>query len=164
MQYKPNPNPDAQKREIQPAPAPAGGDSISVQGNVGPGSVVGRGSVTASNIAGGDLISNSGTVGSAEEFADLIAQLRDMLAQARDKGEMDAQTASQAMQQLQSAQELVKQTPKAPKPEIVKKLEAVTTIIDAAVDTLTNQGSVATILIKALPIAVMLVRLATRLF
>ena len=37
-------------------------------------------------------------------------------------------------------------------------------MIDAAVDMLTQEGSVGAILLKALPVAVMLVRLATHIF
>ncbi len=165
MQDKPNPNPDAPKREIPPLPSQVSGDNIVIMGDVGPGASVGSGSVNAANVAGGDVVVNNGTVGgSAEQFAELIAQLKEMLVQARDKGEMDETTAKRAIEQLDSAQEMVKQKPKPSKPEIVNKLEGVAAIIDSAVETLTAQGSVAMILLKALPVVVMLVQLATKLF
>jgi len=166
MQDKPNPNPDAPKREIPPMPAQVGGDNIVVMGNVSAGGNVGGGSVKANYIAGGDMVINNGTVGanSGEQFAELLAQLKDMLTQANDKGEMDDLTAKQAITQLESAEKLIKEEKKPPKPEIVKKLEAVADVINAAIDTLTQDGSVAMILLKALPIAVMLVKLASKLF
>jgi hypothetical protein len=165
MQDKPNPNPDDPKREIPPMPSQVSGDNIIIMGDVRAGSV-GSGSVTANYISDGDMVINNGTVGGGggQDFAELLAQLKEMLMQAREKGEMDELTAKQAISQLDSAEKLVKDEKKPPKPELIRKLEAVAQIIDSAVDTFTQDGSVAMILIKALPIAVMLVRLAGKLF
>ena len=167
MLDKPNPNPGEPKREITPAPPSVGGDHIVIQGSVGPGANIGGGSVTADHIAGGDItIHNGGGVaaGSPQQFVEMLADLRTLLEQAREKGELDPLLAGQAIKNLDTAQELVSKDQKPPKPELLKRLEAVAQMIDAAVDMLTQDGSVGSILLKALPVAVMLVKLATHIF
>ncbi|GAB4443706.1 MAG: hypothetical protein Kow00120_13180 [Anaerolineae bacterium] len=61
-----------------------GGMAINVHGNVGPGAVVGSGSVHAHTIVGGDLIQGIPGADQAQkdELAELIAQLNQMLKQA----------------------------------------------------------------------------------
>ncbi len=166
MLDKPNPNLDEPKREIPPAPPSVGGDHIVIQGNVGPGANVGSGSLTADTIAGGDItITNGGAPANGhQQFAEMLADLRAMLEQAKEKGELDPLLAGQAIKNLDSAQELVTKDKKPPKSEIMKRLEAVAQMIDAAVDMLTQDGSVGSILIKALPVAVALIKIASHLF
>lgn len=176
MPDNPNPNLSEPKKEIpgprvtSPGPTPpgsVGGDHIIIQGNVGPGASVGSGSVTADYIAQGDITINNGggaKANSPEQFVELLADLRALLEQAKEKGELDPLLAGQAIKNLDTAVEMVSKEQKPPKPELLKRLEAVAQMIDAAVDMLTQDGSVGSILLKALPVAVMLVKLATHLF
>ena len=166
MEDKPNPNLEPPKREIPPVPSQVSGDNIVVMGNVSAGANVGSGSVTATHISGGDMVINNGTVGSGsgEQFADLLVKLKELLMQAQEKGEMDPESAKRAIEQIDSTEKILKEEKKPPKPEIVKRLEAVAEVINAAIDTLTQDGSIAMILIKALPVAMMLVKLAGKLF
>ena len=173
MLDKPNPNSTEPKREIPPTPEPrvgspgasVGGDHIIIQGNVGPGASVGSGSVNADYIVQGDLtINNNGAVANTpERFAEMLGELHAMLEQAREKGELDPALAREALENVEAATTLIKTEKKPPKPELIKKLEAVAKMIDAAVEMLTGDG-VGSILVKALPIAVALIKLATHLF
>lgn len=176
MLDKPNPNPGEPKREIPPAPpeprtvlpGSVGGDHIVIQGSVGSGANVGSGSVTADQIAGGDItiINNGGgkAANSPQQFVEMLGDLRTMLEQAKEEGELDPLLAGQAIKNLNSAEELITKDQKPPKPEILKRLEAVAQMIDAAVDMLTQDGSVGSILLKALPVAVALIKVASHLF
>jgi hypothetical protein len=137
-----------------------------ITGNIGPGSNIGRGSARSNNIAGNDLVINNGTFAEGQtQFSDLLADLRELIVQAKEKGELDGTLAKQAVEQLETAAEMVKKDKKPDKPILIKKLEAVAEMIQAAVEVFTaGDGGIATILVKALPIAFLLVKLATRLF
>ncbi len=165
MQDQPNSNQTSLQKEAAASP-PGGGDHIVITGNIGPGSNIGRGSVQSTHIAGNDLVINNGVVAEGQtQFSDLLADLKEMLLQAKDKGELDDTLAKQAVEQLEAAADMVKKEKKADKPVLIKKLEAVADMIQAAVEMFTaGDGGIATILVKALPIAFMLVKLATRIF
>ena len=156
----------SEPRPIPPGPSSVGGDHIIIQGNVGAGANVGSGRVFADYIAQGDMTIQQGGAknGTPEQFVELIGDLRVMLEEAKQKGELDPLLAGQAIKNLDAVAEEVAREPKPPKPDLIKRLEAVAQVIDAAVDMLTQDGSVGSILLKALPVAVMLVRLATHLF
>jgi hypothetical protein len=165
MEDKPNSNHSEQKRETPPAPVSVGGDYTAIQGNV-IGSNLGRGSLSADYIAAGDIVINNGVVaaGTPEEFLGMLSDLRALLEQAREKGEIDPAAAKHAIQNVESTAQLVQKEKKPPKPEIVQRLDAVIEMIDTALDKLTREGSVGSILLKTLPVAVMLVKIAAQLF
>ena len=165
MQDQPNSNQKSQ-RESPPASSSVGGDHIVITGNVGPGVNIGRGSATFQNIAGNDLVTNNGVISDGQtQFTDLLDDLKDMILQAKDKGELDGILAKQAVEQLDTAADMIKKEKKTAKPVLIKKLEAVAEMIEAAVEVFTaGDGGIATILVKALPIAYMLVKLAARIF
>ena len=166
MDNKPDTNLSQPKKEIPPAPSTVGGDHIVIQGNVGAGASVGSGRVISEYIAQGDMtIQHAGAkTATPEQFVEMIGDLRVMLEQAKDKGELDPLLAGQAIKNLDAVAEEVSQKDQPHKPDMIKRLEAVAQVIDAAVDMLTQDGSIGSILLKALPVAVMLVRLATHLF
>lgn len=165
MQDQPNSNQASSQKETVTPPS-GGGDHIVITGNIGPGSNIGRGSVQSAHIAGNDLIINNGVVTESHaQFSDLLADLKEMILQAKEKGELDGSLAKQAVEQLEAAAELVKKEKKTDKPLILQKLEAVADLIEDAVEMFSAQdGGIATILLKALPIAAILVKLATHIF
>jgi hypothetical protein len=165
MSDKPNPNPDEPKREIPPAPPSVGGDYIVVQGDVGTGAVIGGGSLTADYIARGDIVINNGIVAEdPAQFVELLNSLKQLLQEAEDKGEFAPPLAKQAIQNVSTAAAMVEKDKKPPKPELLKRLESVVQLIGTGLDTITADGSVGSLLLKALPIAVALVKLASHLF
>lgn len=165
MQDQPNANQTSTQKETVTPPS-GGGDHIVITGNIGPGASIGRGSVQSNHIAGNDLVINNGIVSEGQaQFSDLLADLKDMILQAREKGELNGTLATQAVEQLETAADMVKKKKKEDKPILVQKLEAVADLIEDAVETFSaNDGGIATILVKALPIAAILVKLATHLF
>jgi hypothetical protein len=165
MQDQPNSNQTSSQKDAD-VPSAGGGDHIVITGNIGAGSNIGRGSLRATHIAGNDLIINNGVVaGGQTQFADLLADLKELIVQAKEKGELDDTLAKQAVEQLETAAEMVKKDQKPDKPILIKKLEAVADMIQAAVEMFTaGEGGIATVLVKALPIAAILVKLAMRLF
>ena len=69
---------------------------IAVGGNVGPGAVIGTGSVEANNIVGRDLVSPNSDVASGktrQDFSQLLAALRELIQKAQDTGEIAKQDA-----------------------------------------------------------------------
>ena len=165
MQDQPNSNQTSSQKDADAPPA-GGGDHIVVTGNVGPGASIGRGSVRSTYIAGNDLTVNNGAFAQGQtQFTDLLADLKELIVEAKEKGELDSTLAKQAVEQLEAAADMVKKDKKPDKPILIKKLEAVSDMIQAAVEMFTaGEGGIATILVKALPIAAILVKLAMRIF
>lgn len=145
----------------------SGGDTITIQGNVGHGAVIGRGSMSAHNIVGGDMtLNNSGVMaGDQAQFSDLLIELKELLVKAHQCGEMPEPQAKEAIQTLEKTVTEIKKEEKPPRPAIVTGLERVADMIEDAVDIFNSQGAgVAKTLIRALPIAALLVKLALRIF
>lgn len=164
MESQPNPSSIDEKRETNTERSPVGGDHIVIHGNVGPGANVGKGSVRADQIAGHDLIVNGVLANGQNQFGDLLTELRNLLVEAKEAGELDDQMAQEAISNVEAAVELVTGEKTPAKPTLIKKLETVVDLIDAAVDTFGAEGGVAKILLRALPIAALLVKLALRFF
>jgi dihydroorotate dehydrogenase len=164
MTNQPDPNPDASKREIPPAPA-AGGTSYVVYGSVGPGANIGSGSVTADQIAGNDIVINGMNIDNqGQKFADLLNDLKDMLLKAREAGEIPVEKAQEVIEQIESARELVEQEKKPSKETLIQKLQRVMEVIDDVLENVSESKSPAAILIKALPFAALLIKLAAQIF
>ena len=164
MDNKPDLNSSAPKKEAESGQHPVGGDRIEIHGNVGPGASVGRGAVYADQIAGHDLIVSGVLTGDQSQFGDLLTELKALLLQAQEAGELDEPVADQAITELDAAVDLIKQESKLDRQNLIKKLKAVTDLIDAAVDTFSAEGGVAKVLLRALPIAALLLKLAVRFF
>jgi hypothetical protein len=164
MTDQPNPNPDVSKREIPPAPA-AGGTSYVVYGNVGPGANIGSGTVTADQIAGNDIVINGMNIDNqGEKFANLLDDLKEMLVKAREAGEIPLEKAQEVIQELESARELVEQDKKPSKETLIQKLQRVMEVIDDVLENFGENKSPAAILIRALPFAALLIKLAAQIF
>lgn len=165
MENKPNPNIIPPKREMPPSPPVVGGDHIVIQGDVGAGANVGRGSVQNDYLAQGDIVINNGILADGQnQFVNMLGDLKTLLRQAQEKGELDAPLAKEAIDNLDGTTEIIEKEKKPPKPEIIKRLESVANLIGAALDMLTQEGTVGSILLKALPIAVTLIKIATKIF
>lgn len=151
---------------------PAAGDSITIGGNVGPGAAVGSGSsVQARTIAGRDVILNGGAdadipaepEAARVRFTELLAELRQLIAKAREQGEIDGTVAEDVIQTLeQTAKMAEKADQPPPKSLIQRKLTYVLDLIDQAAEAL--DGGVVGILVRAVPVAALLVRLAGHIF
>ncbi len=168
MQNQPNSNDydgnaSAGGREAAP-PQPAGGDQYIFNGNVGPLVNIGRGSITAHQMSGHDLIVNGGVIDNKNQFADLLADLRDMIIKAKDLGELPEKMAHEVVDELETARKLVKEEPKPPRETLIQKLQHVIDIIDNALESLDRSRSPAALLIKAVPFVAMLIRLASQIF
>mgnify|MGYP001592471064 CR=1 FL=1 len=145
----------------------SGSDTITVHGSIGQGAVVGQGSMTVRNIVGGDMtLNNSGVMaGDQAQFSDLLIELKELLVKAHQCGEMPEPQAKEAIQTLDRTVTDIKKEEKPPRPAIVTGLERVADMIEDAVDIFNSQGAgVAKTLIRALPIAALLVKLALRIF
>lgn len=160
MTDQPNPNPNDQKREIPHAPG-----SIIVYGNVGPGASIGSGSVTADQIAGNDLIINGTNIDNqGQRFADLLEDLKDLLVKAKDSGELPMEKAQEVIKELEAAKEMIEGQKKPPKDTLIQRLQRVVEVIDDVIDNLNESNHPAAVLLKALPFAALLIRLASQIF
>lgn len=157
-QETPAPPPDAEKHGNG-----VGGDNIIVQGNVSAGSVVGRGTVRTDNIAGGNVTLNGQQAAHAREFADLMGELRTLIIDAHKSGEIDEQIASKALNNLSETAEMLTQEEHPPKGQIMRRLQYVADVLDMAADLFTAGGGPAKVLLKALPVANMLIKIAARM-
>jgi hypothetical protein len=165
MDNKPNPNPFAPKKESgEQSPAGANNNVINIGGDVGMLANVGSGSVYTDQVAGRDLIINGVLADSTTGFADLLVDLKDLILKAKEAGELGDTVAQQAVATLEEAAELITKEKKPPKQQLVKKLEFVADLLDAATDLIGASGGVSKILMQAAPIAAFLVKLALRLF
>lgn len=165
MNTKPDSNLEPEKRETGPPDPPAGGDHIVIYGDVGPGANVGRGSARSDYNAGRDLIINGVVAETPDQFADLLAELHGLIQEAQQAGELDEPTAQDVLSSLESATDMIRQETKPVKSKLIKKLQYVADVIDAAVDVFDTQaGGVAKFLLRALPFAALLVKLASRIF
>src|SRR5574341_2287618 len=159
-----NPNTFPSKNEVPISPQP-GGDSFVVYGSVGPGAVVGRGSVTADQIAGGNLIVNGAVVdGNQGSFADLLEQVKELLIQAKAAGELLPPKADEVIEELESAKELVEKDKNPPKETLLQKLRHVADIIDDALESFDQNRSPAAVLLKAIPFLALLIKLESQIF
>ena len=143
-----------------------GGDTYNIGGqgstiHIGPGGVIGRGQVNAENIAAGDIVIHAAAGSGKHSFVDLLAELKGMIITASEKGELPEAVATEVIGELDSAEEMLA-TGKAPAREgLLGKLENVVETIENVVDLVEEKGG---ILVKALPFAIMLLRVAGDLF
>jgi hypothetical protein len=143
---------------------PRNGDSIIIYGNVGVGASVGRGFVNAEQIAGNDLIVNGTMIDNQGQFSDLLDQLKEMMTKAKELGELPEQIAHDVIQEIDSAQDLIKDEKKPPKETLIQKLQHIVDMIDNVLESANESRSPVAILIKALPFAAVLLRIASQLF
>jgi hypothetical protein len=168
MDEQPNPNRNLPQTEDSKdnKSVTIGGDHNVVHGNVGPGAVVGRGTVHGTHFAGHDLIIQQGSSSTDEEtqFSDLLVELKELIVKARESGEIGVTAAQQVISDIEQASDLVKKDKKPPKGRLVQKLSSVSSVLEAAVEVVVPDESKAEFLLRAVSIAAVLIRLAMRLF
>lgn len=172
MPDKPTPNQSDTESAPPPADQPTpttgpyvGRDHITAH-DVGAGASIGSGSVSAENIAGHDLTISNGAQRREEEtrFAEEMGHLRGLIVKAYKAGELSEATARKALANLEETGKLIAQERKPPRIEIVRRLQYIADILDAAADFLSSSGGVAKVVLQALPVAALLIKLASRLF
>jgi ERCC4-type nuclease len=138
-------------------------DIIIIEGDVGTGATI-KGTITANNIAGGNIVISDNTVNSPEQFASLLKELQTLIEQAKTAGELDHDAAQRANAELQEATAAIENEERPLRRFVMEKLESVSETLNAAAEALTMGGKVARILIKAIPFVALLIRLAERVF
>src|SRR5688572_23362953 len=109
--------------------------SISIGGDVGVGANVGFGQVNADQIAGHDNIINGMNIDSqGQKFADLITDLKNLLLQAHQAGELPEERARELIGNLEQAKEIVENEKKPTKAPLIEKLQRVFDVIDDTLD------------------------------
>jgi hypothetical protein len=167
MDEQPNPNRNSPQKEDGRGnkSVTIGGDYNVAHGNVGPGSVVGRGTVNGTHFVGNDLIIQQGSSSDEQtRFADLLTELQELIVKARESGEIDAAAAQQVISNIEQASDLVKKEKKPPKGKLVAKLSSASSILEAAAEVFIPDESKAGFLLRAVSIAAVLIQLAMRLF
>ena len=164
MDNKPYSNPPLPEDESDHSHVHAGRDHIVIQGDVGAGANVGSGINSIDYVAGGDMVVNNGQELAAKEseFVQHMSELRRYVVEAHKSGEINERVARKVVENLNETAKLATETKPPPKNEILRKLQYVADVLDTAVDMIGNgPGS---ILIKALPVAALLIKIATRIF
>ena len=167
MDEQPNPNRKLPQTEDSGGnkSVTIGGDNIVVHGNIGPGAVVGSGSVNGTNFAGNDLvIQQGGSTDEQTQFSDLLSELKELIVKARESGEIGMTAAQQVLTDIEQATDLVKKDKKPSKGRLVQKLSSVSSVLEAAAEVFVPDESKAEFLLRAVSIASVLIRLAMRLF
>ena len=139
--------------------------NISIGGDVGVGSSIGFGSVSADQIAGNDIVINGMNIDNqGQKFADLLGDLKDLLLKAKETGELIEPAANEVIKQIDSAKDLIEKEKNPPKDTLIEKLHRVMETIDDALEGLNRSHAPAVMLLKALPFVAMLIKLASQIF
>jgi hypothetical protein len=142
---------------------PVGGDQINIGGNVLPGAVVGSGSSQIGILINGGLNIGSGQEITREHFVEMLKELRSLVARAEQAGELEPGQARQALKNLEEAVDMATHD-KPPKTRLLAKLTVIADLLDAAASTADLARGALQWLVKAVPVAAILVELAQRLF
>jgi hypothetical protein len=143
--------------------ANVGGDQIIINGNVAPGAVVGSGSSQIGILIDGGLNVGSGQEVTREHFVEMLKELRSLIARAEQAGELEPRAARKTLRNLEDAVEMVSHD-KPPKTRLLVKLAMIAELLEASASATELARGAVQWLIKAVPIAAMLVELAQRLF
>jgi hypothetical protein len=158
MTNQPNPNDPSDKKDS------GNTYSISIGGNIGAGASIGFGSVTADQIAGNDIIVNGMNIDNeGQRLSELITELKDLLNKAHQAGELPEDKAREVISTLEQAQELVEKEKVPPKGTLMQKFQRVMEVIDDVLDSMNDSKHPAALLIKALPLAAVLIKIASQL-
>ena len=87
-----------------------------------------------------------------------------LLIQAQQAGELPEDKARELIENLEQAKKIVQNEKKPPKAPVIEKLQRVFDVIDDMLDTFNESKHPAALLIKALPIAALLIKLAAQIF
>lgn len=124
---------------------------------------IGSGSIQADKIAIGDIYGDAAAPSSPAELAELVTSLTDLITEAKDAGELPDTVAAKAISSLVETTELIKKDEKPPKGQVMRRLQYVADVLEAAVDMFADGDGVASILLRALPIVNLLIRVAGRI-
>lgn len=164
MDNKPDSNQKPPEKGSEPKHASAGRDHIVITGDVGTGTNIGSGIYSADYIAGGNMTVNNGQMVDPEkaEFARRMVDLRQTIIEAHKSGEINERVARKVIDNLNETAKLATEEKPPPKSAILRKLQYVADILDTAVDMLGDGPG--RVLVRALPIAALLIKIATRIF
>ena len=164
MDNKPDSNQKLPEKGSAPNHASAGRDHIVITGDVGTGANIGSGIYSADYIAGGDMSVLNGQNPNPEkvEFAQRMVELRQTIIEAHKSGEINERVARKVIDNLNETAKLATEETPPPKSAILRKLQYVADILDTAVDMLGDGPG--RVLVRALPIAALLIKIATRIF
>lgn len=164
MDDKPDSNQQMTDEESDTGHASVGRDHIVITGDVGTGANIGSGTYTADNVAGGDITVNNGPEATADraEFTRQMLELRRTIVEAHKSGEINERVARKMIDNLNDTAKLASEADPPPKNAILSKLQYIADILDTAVDMLGNGPG--RVLVRALPIAALLIKIATRIF
>lgn len=140
--------------------------SINIGGNVGPGAAIGSNATVQAkgHIAGRDITANSETNGQTpEDFVKILGELRKLIEMAQQEGELEKAAAKIALEGIDAATEMAAQEPP-PKRPIIRKLEDLSELLDGAADTFKAAGGAARVIGRAVPVAALLLKLASYVF
>ena len=152
----------AEQPPAQP-PDPQSGSVFHIHGNVI--GTVGGGQFQAHNVAGGDIILGGQPIPQTrDEFDKLLTELKELLAQAVQAGEIENERdAEAAVEDLQDAEaEAEAEEPRSSR--LKRYLENVAETLEGSAQVATAAGKVGQAVIKAAPIAAALVKLAQVVF
>lgn len=149
--------------EKPPVPPSVGGDSVVVYGDVGMGAGLGHANITIKQAAGRDIWNIGSGSDESEDFsrfAEKMKELRDLIISARNAGELNPTLADEALDNLEQVAELVAEAEAPPRRPLLSKLGYVGDILDTAADMVEDS----TVITRAIPVAALLVKIATRIF
>ena len=140
--------------------------SISISGDVGPGAAIGqRASVTAKNIAGGDINigAEAASAPTQEEFVQQLTELQKLLDKMLANQEITPPAETAIKKELaEVAAEVDSEIPD--KDKIVEGLNRTSKILDGVAGTAKAVGGAGAAALKALPILMSLTKIAKALF
>lgn len=146
--------------------------NITIGGNVGPGSALGQdASVRAENISGRDthVVDHSvdnrqqAAPKTPEDLSKMLDELRGIIEKAHQAGELEADTASKVIENVQVAADMASQ-PQLPKKSLLRRLQDVADLLDAAAKAIEKAGGVATVVQEAIPMVALLLDLVNLVF
>lgn len=163
MDIKPNTNITDADQDNRGSTTHVGGDQNVVNGQSVIAVVGGSGAIQADKIAIGDIYGDAAAPSSPAEFAELVSSLADLITEAKNAGELPDTMAAKAISSLVETTELIKKEEKPPKGQIMRRLQYVADVLEAAVDMFSGADGVASILLRALPVVNLLIRVAGRI-
>ncbi len=160
---KPTKDEPPESEEVPAVPPRVGGDSVVVHGDVGMGAGLGHAHITIKQAAGRDIWNIGSESDESEDFsrfAEKMKELRDLIISARDAGELNPGLAGEALENLEQVADLVAEAETPPRRPLLSKLGYIGDILDTAADMVEDS----TVITRAIPVAALLVKIATRIF
>ena len=93
----------------------------------------------------------------------MLGELRAMLEKAQQAGELEDEAATTAIENVQAAADMASQ-PSPPKKSLLRRLQDVGQLLDAAAKAIESAGGVATVVQEAIPMVALLLDVVNLLF